>query len=222
MQIEPQRARSAPFFNAPLAVVALSLALVAAHGLRLIVPNSWQNEAFYWLALIPERLDLMLNGGGRDAYGLLSLPAAMFGHVTLHGDWLHVLFNAAMLLSMGAPVARRQGDGRFLLIFLIASAVGAATYFAIRLPDGAPAIGASGGVSGILAAAFLLMAGPRAGWPELVSRSFLQTSAGFLLLNVILAFAGPSLFGASIAWDAHLGGYVGGALAMAALAGRSR
>lgn len=222
MQSEPQEVPSAPFFSAPQAVVVLSFALVAAHGLRLVMPNALQNEAFYWLALIPERLNILLNGGGRDAYGLLSLPAALVGHVTLHGDWLHVIFNAAMLLTMGAPVARRQGSGRFVLIFLIAAVAGAATYFALRLPDGAPAIGASGGVSGILAAAFLVMAGPRAGWPEVVSRFFLQTTAGFIALNVLLAFAGPSFLGASIAWDAHLGGYLGGTIAMAAFAGRAR
>lgn len=220
MQSELPSQQKVPFFNAPTAVIVLCVALVIAHGLRIILPQSLQNEAFYWFALIPERLNLLLNGGGRDAYGLFSLPAAVLGHVTLHGDWLHVLLNAGMLLTLGAPVARRQTSFRFVLIFLIASAAGAAVYFAVRLPDGAPAIGASGGVSGILAAAFLIMAGPRAGWPELVSRSFLQTSVAFLILNVMIAYAGPSFFGASIAWDAHIGGYVGGGLAMAALSGR--
>ncbi|MEL6568230.1 MAG: rhomboid family intramembrane serine protease [Pseudomonadota bacterium] len=221
MSSDPAPSSPAPFFNAPAGVVGLCGLLIAAHGLRMIIPYGWQNEAFYWLALIPERLNLMVNGGGQDAYGPLSLLAAVFGHVTLHGDWMHVLLNTGMLLTLGTPVARRQGLAKFLIIFLVASAAGAAVYFALRLPDGAPAIGASGGVSGILAAAFLIMAGPRAGWPEMVSRSFLQTSLAFLALNLIIWFAGPSLFGAAIAWDAHIGGYVGGALMMAAFSGRS-
>ncbi|MEL6754720.1 MAG: rhomboid family intramembrane serine protease [Pseudomonadota bacterium] len=220
MQPELERSPPAPFFNAPASVVWLCAALVVAHGLRLISPYGWQDQAFYWLALIPERLELMLNGGGRDAYGVVSLPVALVGHVLLHGDWMHVLLNAGMLLALGAPVARRQSGARFMLIFLVAAAAGALTFFALRLPDGAPAIGASGGVSGILGAAFLIMAGPRAGWPELVSRSFLQTSGAFLILNILLAVFGPTLFGAGIAWDAHLGGYVAGAIAMAALSGR--
>ena len=43
-------------------------------------------------------------------------------------------------------------------------------------------------------------------------------SAAFLLINIALIFFGPSLFGAAIAWDTHIGGYITGALVMAALA----
>ena len=46
----------------------------------------------------------------------------------------------------------------------------------------------------------------------LFERRFLTASAVFLVGNVILAFLGPSLFGAEIAWQAHVGGYVAGAL----------
>ncbi|MEM1105042.1 MAG: rhomboid family intramembrane serine protease [Pseudomonadota bacterium] len=209
------RPPAAPFFSAPAVVVGLCCLLLAAHGLRLLLPYTAEANAFYWLALIPERLSLALKGGGRDAYGAGSLLVAVFGHTLLHGDWTHVILNAGMLLVLGAPVARRQTALRFLAVFLLAAAGGAAAYFALRLPDGAPAIGASGGVSGILAAAFLIMAGPRAGWPELVSRRFLQTSAAFLALNLMIALMGPSLLGAGIAWEAHLGGYLVGALVMA-------
>jgi len=220
MQPQPKSRPTAPFFTAPGIVVWVCAALVLAHGLRLVVPYEWQNAAFYWLALIPARLDIMLEGGGRDSYGLLSLPVAVFGHVLLHGDWMHVLLNAGMLLALGAPVVRRQSGPRFIMIFLVAAGAGAVAFFLLRPPDGAPAIGASGGVSGILAAAFLIMAGPRAGWPELVSRSFLQTSAAFALLNLLIALFGPQMFGAAVAWDAHMGGYIAGALAMAALSRR--
>lgn len=210
---------SAPFFTAPPVVVWFSGLLIAAHGLRLILPGRLEEAVFYWLALIPQRLALMLDSAANSAaYSLPSLGLASVGHAFLHADWVHVLVNTGMLLALGAPVARRHSAFRFLVIFFVSAAVGALVFFALRDGNSAPAIGASGGVSGILAAAFMLMAHPRAGWPELVSRQFLQTSAAFVLLNVALAFVGPSLFGAAIAWDAHLGGYVGGALAMAAFA----
>ena len=35
---------------------------------------------------------------------------------------------------------------------------------------------------------------------------------GFVVANAMLAFLGPSMFGAEIAWQAHIGGYITGAI----------
>lgn len=213
--------RPPPFFTAPPVVLWLAGLTVALHLVRLLIPMRLEDAAFYHFALIPGRLDLMLaDGGNIAAYGPASLLAAGLGHMFLHVDWVHVLLNMGMLLALGAPVARRLGAPRFLILFVVAGLAGAVLFFTLSPPNGAPAIGASGAVCGVLAAALMLMADPRATWPVLVSPQFLKTSAAFLLINVILALAGPSLFGAAIAWDAHIGGYVAGALMMAAFASR--
>lgn len=223
---QTQRSRTPPFFTAPQSVLWLTGLVVLAHGLRIILPEAVQNDLFYWFALIPQRLDFMLSGAAAgDAYSPLGLLIASFGHAGLHGDWLHVIMNMGMLLALGTPLARRLSTTGFLLVFFASVLAGAATFFAVSLllpavHGGALAIGASGGVSGVLAGAFMLMADPRAGWSTLISRSFLTTSAAFLVINAILAFGGPALLGTGIAWEAHIGGYVVGALVMAALSGR--
>lgn len=210
-----------PFFTAPGSVVWLSGAIVALHVLRLLLPGRMEDLAFYHFALIPERLSLALSGSGNEAgYSIPELLVAALGHATLHLDWMHVIVNTAMLLALGAPVARRLGARRFLVLFAVSVVAGGALFLALRLPDGAPAVGASGGVSGVIAAALLQMADPRATWPALVSPHFLKTSLAFLIANMALAVFGPALFGAGIAWDAHIGGYIAGALVMAAMAGR--
>ncbi|MEM6666805.1 MAG: rhomboid family intramembrane serine protease [Pseudomonadota bacterium] len=211
----------APFFNAPSVVVTMTLILVAAHIARQFVPEGGQYWLFYYLALVPERLALMVDGSGHpDAYGFIGLIGASLGHVLLHGDWMHLIMNTAMLLALGAPVARRLGSVGFLNIFFVSAVAGAILFFMLRPGDSPPAIGASGGVSGIMAAALLIMADPRATFPVLLSPNFLKTSAAFLIINIILALAGPAMLGSAIAWDAHVGGYIAGALAMAWLAGR--
>ena len=211
----------APFFNAPTVVVSLTLILGAAHLVRLFLPEAGEGWLFYWFALIPERLALMMEGAGHPAsYGVFSLLGASLGHVFLHVDWVHVIMNAAMLLAVGAPVARRLGGMGFLTVFFAAAVAGAALFFFLRAPDSAPAIGASGGVSGVMAGALMIMADPRATWPVLLSSNFLKTSAAFLIINLILAVAGPGILGTGIAWDAHVGGYIAGALVMAWLTGR--
>ncbi len=221
MVIRNSQSSSPPFFTAPAGVVWLAGVITALHGLRLLAPQGWQEGLLYHFALVPQRLELMLAGvAGAGAYDLVGLLAASFGHVFLHIDWLHVIMNMAMLLALGAPVARRLGIGRFLVLFFVSAVAGAALFLAVRFGSDAIAIGASGGVSGVIAGALLQMSDPRATWPALVSASFLKTSAAFLLANLALAVFGPALFGAGIAWDAHIGGYLAGAALMAAMAGR--
>lgn len=223
---QTRRNQAPPFFTAPGSVLWLTGAVVVAHGLRILLPESAQNELFFWLALIPQRLQLMIEApGASEAYSPLSLLVASLGHAGLHGDWMHVIMNMGMLLALGTPLARRLSALRFFLLFAVSVLVGGLTFFLTSLlapgvHGGAIAIGASGGVSGVLAGAFMLMADPRAGWASLGSRSFLTTSAAFLVINLVLAVAGPGLLGTGIAWDAHLGGYVAGAVMMALMASR--
>lgn len=223
---QTRRNPAPPFFTAPPSVLWLTGLVVLAHGVRILLPETAQNALFYWFALIPQRLHLMLEApGASEAYSPVSLLVASLGHAGLHGDWMHVIMNMGMLLALGTPLARRLSTLRFFLIFLVSVLAGGVTFFLTSLlapgvHGGAIAIGASGGVSGVLAGAFMLMADPRAGWASLVSRSFLTTSAAFLLINLVLAFSGPSLLGTGIAWDAHIGGYVAGAIMMALMSTR--
>jgi len=211
-----ERPGAPPFFTAPDSVVWLAGVIVALHALRLVVPEELSRLAEYHFALIPQRLDLLLSGGANGAaYSWPGALGAALGHVFLHADWMHVVLNTLMLLALGAPVARRLGMRGFYVLFFGSAFGGAALFFAIRLPDGPPAVGASGGVSGVIAGALLLMANARGGWASLVMADYLKTSAAFLIANLLLALFGPALFGAGIAWDAHLGGYLVGAVVMA-------
>ena len=211
----PPGRRQPPAFSAPGPVVWLAGLLVALHALRAVLLPALgggrmiEQLLFYELALIPERLALFLGEAGNPAaYSLGSLLLASVGHAFLHLDWMHVLVNAIMLLATGAPVARRLGIPGFLAVFFGAVLGGALLFFLFRLPDGAPAVGASGGVSGLIAAVLLVMQAPRGGWRSLTQGHFLRASAAFMVLNLLLAFIGPALFGAGIACDARVGGYV--------------
>ena len=64
-------------------------------------------------------------------------------------------------------------------------------------------------MSGLIAAVLLGQKGLRT---PLLSRPFLTASMLFLVANLVLAFIGPAMLGAGIAWQAHVGGYVAGAL----------
>jgi len=217
--------RQPPIINAPWPVAIFAIVLVAAHLVRVLLPDAWQNVAFFYGALFPERFWSSAEApslSGLPAYsGVLEAFLPLIASAFLHGDWMHVILNAAFLVALAKPLLelfRRVWPGRepgasglLLALFLFAQLTSSLVYLAANYPAGGAAVGASGGISGLLAAVLLLREGPDR-W--LLSRRFLVTSALFVVANALFAMIGPSLLGAGIAWQAHVGGYIGGALFM--------
>ncbi len=208
-----------PFFTAPLIVLLTSALLVALHAGFSFAPVAEQNMIDANFALIPGRF--WAPAGSSAVY-----PDAAAGLITLlssgllHLDWLHVMVNAFMLLAFGAPVARTlragiAGAGGFMLLFVASILGGSALYLALSDVNTPAMIGASGGVSGLAAAAFML--NPRGGKHALWSRPFVGMTLAFAAANLLLVLTGPFLVGAFVAWEAHAGGYIVGALLMAIL-----
>ncbi len=163
----------------------------------------------------------VLEGGPR--------PWTALTYAGLHGSWTHVLLNSVWLAAFGTPVARRCGAGRFL-VFAAASAVGGAVAHALTHPlDVGPMVGASAAVSGMMAAAaWFMFARPswtlegRLAEPHERRRESLASMVRnrSVLLFVGVWFATNYLFAsvaqplgltdASIAWEAHVGGFLVG------------
>lgn len=219
----PREPPKEPMFNAPLIVIGMALLLVALHGAVsfLLGDREWV-EMMYDYALVPRRF--WAEPGSEFAYA--DLGAKLVTLVTtafLHGGWMHVLMNSGMLLAFGTPVARTFGHdpigiGKWLALFLAAVVVGSLFYVAIRGEAGGVAVGASGGVSGFMAAAMLIAPDGTVRSP--LSRGFGTFTAIFGVANVALAFAAPMVMGAGLAWEAHAGGYLAGAIFMLLLGPR--
>jgi membrane associated rhomboid family serine protease len=208
-----------PIINAPLLVVLMSALLVALHALVTFSPEDVWGQVMWDYAVFPARF--WAPAGSPEVY-----PDHLAGFITLvstallHADWAHVMVNSLMLLAFGTPVARALGqDARgwaFWMLLFVGSVIGGSVlYLMLAEVDSPYLVGASGGTSGLIAAAFLLDAwgAKRPLW----AREFLLFSLVFALTNLLLVFAGPYIFGASVSWEAHLGGYVVGALLMTVL-----
>ena len=98
----------------------------------------------------------------RSGLGALSLVTAGF----LHGDWVHLLGNMFILWFFGRKVEDIVGPFRFSLFYLlcllgagITSTVGRSALSPVEAAI--PSIGASGAVSGVMAAYLFLFAGER-------------------------------------------------------------
>ncbi len=127
----------------------------------------------------------------------------------------HILFNMFALFQLGPILEQQLGRARFFALYLLSAIGGSVGYLLLANPerDGwyTPVVGASGAVFGLFGA--LLVVNRRLG---LESRGLV----GVIAVNAIIGFV-PGL---NIAWQAHLGGLVTGALVAAVLvyAPRSR
>lgn len=149
---------------------------------------------------------------------LLTILTSMF----LHGGWLHLISNMLALYIFGDNVEDRVGHGRYVVFYLVCGLIAALTHIAFSSTSAAPTIGASGAISGVLGAYFVLYPSARVTTliPIFILPWFVEIPAivylGFWflsqLLNGTLAIvAGAQAFGGVAFW-AHVGGFVAGLL----------
>ena len=128
----------------------------------------------------------------------------------LHVDLMHLAFNMVALYSVGEVLERVLGKGNFLALYFIGGITGnAVSYAAVVLLGGGPTVsaGASTSVFGLFVAVALLGAlhkGNRRLYAQ-YSKSMLSIIA----VNVVYTFLVPS-----ISISGHLGGALGGLIAM--------
>ncbi|MEJ1934797.1 rhomboid family intramembrane serine protease [Nostoc sp. NIES-2111] len=160
-------------------------------------------------------------------------PWTLFTYSLLHGGCMHLVLNCVWLLAFGTAIARRFGSVRFVLFLAVTAVAGALAHTVTHLHDVMPVIGASAAVSGCMAGAMRFAFQP--GAPLGIGRSSsdqgfalpAHTLAGvfsdgramrFLVVWFVLNLAtgiGAGSFGivdATIAWEAHIGGFLAGLL----------
>lgn len=136
----------------------------------------------------------------------------------LHGNWAHALLNAVTAFAFGTPVARAlgvtfRGVAVFVLFYLTCGVFANLAFAALHAGDPSPLVGASGAVSGLMAAASRLIAG-RGRLGPILSAPVIGMGAAWIVVNVLVAVTGiaPGADGAAVAWEAHLAGFLAGIL----------
>jgi membrane associated rhomboid family serine protease len=153
-----------------------------------------------------------------QACGGKSVIQSIFTSMFLHGGWLHIIGNMLFLWVFGNNVEDRMGHVVYVLFYLVAGVVAAYTQ-AVTAPDSTvPLIGASGAVAGVLGAYAVMYPGARV--MTLVIFFFITVIElpALIVLGlwfVLQAFQGIGALGGDVggvAWFAHIGGFVFGAL----------
>jgi len=210
-----------PIFRAPAVVLWLIGLLAALHLARISRPVL-SDALVYEYGLYPLRYShAFLESHMANPGTLWERVVPFLSYLGLHGSWTHLIINCLWLLAFGPIVARRFGNVLFLLFFLACGVAAALCYLALNWGSPVPVVGASGAISGLMAAAIRMLPG-QAPWvtqseaplAPLLSRQILVFSAIWAAINVLTALTGLGVGGESglIAWQAHLGGFLAGLL----------
>ena len=173
----------------------------------------------YELTLTPEELKMFVY-----QYGLLPMDIfhgrfdKVITSMFIHGGWAHIIGNMLFLWIFGNNVEDALGKVRFVIFYIISGFGAAFLQSVVSLVEGAlniPMVGASGAISGVLAAYMKLY--PHARVAAIIPPFFFMVfvlPAWFFIgywffLQVLYAMIVPSSLG-GVAWYAHIGGFITG------------
>jgi len=159
---------------------------------------------------------------GPNAWCVLSGSSPLYTTLTsmfLHGGWLHLLGNMWFMWIFGNNVEDSMGHGRFVAFYLLCGLAAAIAQIISNPMSGIPMVGASGAIGGVMGAYIVLY--PRVHVHVLIFLGIFVTTVavpavfmlGFwLLIQVIGGLGSVGAIGGGVAFWAHIGGFVAGAV----------
>ena len=196
------------------AIIAICIGIFI--GMKLL-PYELQRQLTYLYGMVPIRYS---NPAWAAGFGLrFDYYLSFLTNLFLHGGWLHIIVNIWFLWIFSKKIEDVMGHVRFLFFYLICGVV--ATFVQWYFDQGLviPVVGASGAISGVLGAYFILYPYARiVVWlPLLFLPIFFELPAisflGFWVIMQIYKATTALVFEdvvVDVAWWAHIGGFVAG------------
>ena len=202
-----------------LVTLALVVACCVAFGLELGLQArgdaAFERAITDW-GVVPGRFTAAWGNGEYLSGQSLTLVTSQF----LHAGWLHLLGNMLYLWIFGNNVEDRLGRAGFLLFYLVGGALAGLAQVAIDPQSTIPTIGASGAIAATLGAYLVFYPGARVTsliflgfFYQLVKVPAAIVLGLWFLLQLVdgIGSLGPSQ-GGGVAFFAHIGGFVFGAV----------
>ncbi|MDO9417952.1 rhomboid family intramembrane serine protease [Pararhizobium sp.] len=192
-----------------IALIAINVAVWIVTGAA--ASETFANAAVLGLGYIPAVVfDYAVLPPG---FAIVPDDATYVTYAFLHSDILHLGSNMLFLWVFGDNVEDALGHIRYLAFYLLCAAAGALMHGLVNTASEAPLIGASGAVSGVVAAYFILHPKVRV-WVLVLFRIPLPLPA-FIPLAFWIAQQFYMLLvdsDGAVSWGAHVGGILAGAL----------
>ena len=184
------------------------------------------NATIGQFGLIPGKIPLWLSGSAAVTAGAALLP--IFTSMFLHAGFWHLAGNMWFLRIFGDNVEDQLGHFGYLLFYLVAGAIAAATHIVFNFYSLVPTAGASGAIAGVMGAYFILFPSARVLTWFFVFFLWLPAwvMLGYWFVVQFLTGAAnainPASTGGGVAFGAHVGGFIAGVVMIKLLPLRPR
>lgn len=176
----------------------------------LVASDSIENHAIAGFGFIPA---VALHSAILDT-SLVIVPSnwTFLTYAFLHNDFMHLATNMVFLWVFGDNVEDALGHVRYLIFYVLCAAAAALVHALIAPSSQGPLIGASGAVSGVIVAYFMLHPRVRV-WVLVLFRIPLPLPAFIPLAFWILQqfYMLLTSHESEVSWGAHVGGILSGA-----------
>ena len=201
--------------DTPLKVIRfqfVTLAIIVLNVLIFLYIGPFGGDAIMarveaWFGLVPVELLNVQTG-----HAAVPEPVTLITYLFLHASWMHLIGNMLFMWVLADNIEDSFGNLGFLFFYLLCGVVGGLIHVFMMPGSPSPLIGASGSVSGIIAAYLVLY--PRARIWVLAFLAIpiplpaIVVLGGWFLLQIFSVFAAKE--GQDIAWWAHIGGFLCG------------
>ena len=206
-----------PFQHVTLGIVALCCVLFLAERL---LPIAEAGGLIHGLGLVPAAF---LDQGQLPPRNALVPPElTLLTAAFVHGGWLHLIGNMLFLWVFGDNIEDAMGHWRFAAFYLLCASAAALAHVLSAPESTDTLVGASGAIAGVLGAYLILH--PRVKVLVLLFRRVPVVLPAYLLIGgwlLVQLFSLWSGNGAPVAWWAHIGGFVAGAVLVVPLRDKS-
>ena len=194
--------------------------IAACSAVWVFLQGAGMSEETYYssicnLGVIPAELTGSFNMNTQEGpcpKGGIGWPA-LFTSMFSHGSWMHLIGNMWFLWIFGNNIEDAMGHMRFMAFFILTGLIADGAHIFLSPDSSIPTVGASGAISGIMGAYFILY--PKARIETFVFYHVVPIPAwAFLGIWMGMQFLGLGApetgDGGGIAYAAHLGGLFAG------------
>jgi membrane associated rhomboid family serine protease len=185
-------------------------------------------EYLYRWGLVPWEIthghQLTLTGCVNTCFTNKNVYLALVTSTFLHAGPVHLAGNMLFLWIFGNNIEDILGRVQFVAFYLLCGLIAGLVHVALNPNSVYPTVGASGAIAGVLGAYLVLF--PRARVLTIAFFAIVPLPAVLVLglWFVLQLFTGASqqIGGGGVAWGAHVGGFVAGAILVVLFGGRGR
>jgi membrane associated rhomboid family serine protease len=199
-----------PVRGIPVATICLILLSMGVYLWQLTLPPEAGQQAITLLGFMPA---LLFGHASLEGQPWVSPAGSIFTAMFVHGDFPHLASNMLYLWIFGDNVEDRVGDGRFIAFYLVCGAIAALVQALPDMRSTVPMIGASGAVSGVLGAYFMLYARANVlvAVPYVSFRVPALVVLGLWFAGQIVSTLAAEPGAGGVGFIAHVGAFIGGA-----------